>query len=276
MDYQKELSTHYPLTADEIERFRRDGFIRLSGVFPPDLLDYYGEEFEPLVFEHSPQARVPLEERSAYHQSFLQVTNLWRVSPLARTLSFSRRLARIASELLGTRGVRMYHDQALFKESGGRPTAWHVDQQYWPLGSDLCVTAWIPLQEVTASMGPLGFVRGSHQREIGRDLPISDESDRAIEEIVRRDGLEFVCEPFAAGDVSFHYGWTVHRAAANSSGRCRRVHTVIYMDADMRLAETMTATQRTDHEAFSPSTEPGGVMADPLNPILYQGTGRGA
>ena len=35
--------------------------------------------------------------------------------------------------LLQTPGVRMYHDQALYKEAGGGYTPWHVDQFYWPL-----------------------------------------------------------------------------------------------------------------------------------------------
>jgi len=50
----------------------------------------------------------------------------------------------------------------------------------------------------------------------------------------------------------------------------RKVHTVIYMDADMRLAEPRNANQRADHEAWTPSTAVGEVMNDPLNPVLFE------
>ncbi len=45
-----------------------------------------------------------------------------------RKFVFGTRLARIAAELMGVRGVRIYHDQALCKLPGGGPTPWHADQ----------------------------------------------------------------------------------------------------------------------------------------------------
>jgi ectoine hydroxylase-related dioxygenase (phytanoyl-CoA dioxygenase family) len=62
----------------------------------------------------------------------------------------------------------MWHDQALYKEPGGGFTPWHADQQYWPMASALCVTAWLPLQAVPMELGPLSFAPGSHLKKIGR------------------------------------------------------------------------------------------------------------
>jgi Phytanoyl-CoA dioxygenase (PhyH) len=61
-------------------------------------------------------------------------------------------------------GVRLYHDQALYKEAGGGPTPWHADQYYWPLTTDRVVTAWVPLQAVSADMGPLAFAERTHSQ----------------------------------------------------------------------------------------------------------------
>lgn len=66
-----------------------------------------------------------------------------------------KKLASIASQLLEVDGVRMYHDQALFKEPSGGHTPWHADQYYWPLSSDRTVTVWIPLQATPLELGPL-------------------------------------------------------------------------------------------------------------------------
>jgi ectoine hydroxylase-related dioxygenase (phytanoyl-CoA dioxygenase family) len=138
------------------------------------------------------------------------------------------------------------------------------------MASALCVTAWIPLQAVPMELGPLSFAPGSHLKKIGRDLEISDESEQVIRAALREHGLAEVAEPYAAGDVSFHLGWTLHRAGPNTSDRPRKVHTVIYMDADMRLAEPRSGNQRNDHASWTPSTQVGEIMDDPLNPVLYE------
>ena len=79
-----------------------------------------------------------------------------------------------------------------------------------------------------------------------------------------------MAEPYADGDVSFHLGWTLHRAGPNTSDRPRKVHTVIYMDIDMKLAEPRSDNQRHDHQTWSPSTTVGEIMDDPLNPVLFE------
>lgn len=243
--------------------------MRLPNVLSAETLAEFGPDIDRVVQQRNKLADVPLAERSLYNQAFIQVCNLWRDSERVRALAFSRRLARIAAELMGVRGVRMWHDQALYKEPSGGVTPWHVDQQYWPMASSLCVTAWIPLQSVPIEMGPLQFGRGSHRKRIGRDLEISAESELQISAAVEREGIAEVHEPFALGDVSFHLGWTLHRAGPNVSGACRRVFTIIYMDVEMRLAQPANQNQQRDWETWTPSTKIGEVMVDKLNPVLY-------
>lgn len=268
-DRRARLETPYDLSREQCERFRRDGFIKLRGVFDADVLAHYGDEITRLTLANDKLRDVPMEQRSTYGKAFIQVINLWRLSETAREFTFSRRMARIAAELLGVAGVRLWHDQALYKEAGGGFTPWHVDQQYWPMASDRSVTAWIPLQAVSREMGPLSFGVGSHLLDIARSMEISDESERHIADQVReRRIVEFV-EPYELGEVSFHLGWTLHRAGPNTSGVPRRVHTVIYMDERMRLSTEMNANQRLDWEAFTPTTRPGEPMRDALNPVLY-------
>jgi ectoine hydroxylase-related dioxygenase (phytanoyl-CoA dioxygenase family) len=196
--------------------------------------------------------------------------NIWTRNQNVRELAFSKRLARIATELMGTRGVRMWHDQALYKEPAGGFTPWHVDQHYWPMSSPNSITSWIPLQPVPIEMGPLCFGRGSHRKRVGRDLEISAESEQQIRDAVRKEKIDEVQEPFALGDVSFHLGWTLHRAGPNQTNGPRRVFTIIYMDIDMRLATPTNKNQQLDWETWTPTTKVGEIMADPLNPILYE------
>ena len=183
---------------------------------------------------------------------------------------WSRRLARIAAELMGVDGVRLYHDQALYKEPGGGITPWHADQYYWPLSSDRTCTVWIPLQETSLTMGPLSFAVGSHRFAWGRELEISDESEAALKSALAGQGFTLSQAPYRLGEVSFHSGWTFHRAAPNHTQATRRVMTIIYMDADIRVAEPINEHQRSDLRGWMPGARAGEVPETPLNPVLYR------
>lgn len=266
-----DLDTHYPLTEAQIRQFREDGFIKLKDVLSPQVIEHYGKAVTDFVLNHNPMKDKPLEQRDTYGKAFIQVSNIWTQDETVRAFSFSRRLARIAAELMGTAGVRMWHDQALYKEAGGGFTPWHADQYYWPFSSNLFCTAWIPLQATPLDMGPLVFAKGTHVKNMGRDLVISDESEQQIRDMIRQHGAVEVFEPYDLGEVSFHYGWTLHRAGPNTTGRPRKVHTVIYMDQSMRLAQPKHKDQENDWKKWTPSTRVGDVMNDALNPIIWSG-----
>lgn len=195
--------------------------------------------------------------------------NLWREDAIIRELIFSKRIAEIAARLMKTKGVRLYHDQALFKEPGGGITPWHADQFYWPLATDKTITAWIPLQAVPLEMGPLEFSAGSHQIVEGRELAISDSSEQMIQERLRVTDFNHIIEPFDAGEISFHSGWVFHRAGANRSEEMRKVMTIIYMDSEMRLKAPENSNQQNDWDTWCPGAIIDEIIATPLNPLLY-------
>jgi len=263
-----DIDSHYPLTADQVASFRENGFIKLRDVLSRATLEYYGREIARLTIALNTQDK-PLEERSTYDKAFLQVMNLWERSPLVGRFVMGQRLARIAAELLEVQGVRLYHDQSLYKEPGGGITPAHADQYYWPLASDRTVTAWIPLQAVPPAMGPLGFYARSQSVELGRDLGISDESEEKISANMVRHGFEYLSGGFDLGEVSFHLGWTFHKAGANTSHWPRSVMTVIYMDAAMRLASALNTAQVNDHEQWCPGAVPGAVIDTHKNPVIW-------
>jgi hypothetical protein len=192
------------------------------------------------------------------------------VNDVVKEFIFSSRLAKIASDLMQTDGVRIYHDQALFKESGGGITPWHADQYYWPLETDKTITAWIPLQATPLELGPLEFSAGSHQIIEGRDLEISDESEIAIQQKLRVTDFKHVIEPFDAGEISFHSGWVFHRAGANVTNQMRKVMTIIFMDKDMKLKAPENKNQINDWNTWCPGATVGEVINSAINPIIYQ------
>jgi ectoine hydroxylase-related dioxygenase (phytanoyl-CoA dioxygenase family) len=262
-----DLDAPYALDRERIDFFRQRGYVKLKAVFGPQTLEHYGRAISAAVVARNRQHK-PMSERTTYEKAFLQITNLWRTHERAREFVFGKRLARLAAQLMGVAHVRLYHDQALYKEPGGGITPWHADQYYWPLANANTCTAWVPLQRTELAMGPLGFAAGSHRFEFGRDLVISDESERALQSALSAQNFEQDVGPFDLGEVSFHYGWTFHRAGPNRTERPRAVMTIIYMEDGMRLIEPQRKEHIADWQAFMPAVKPGEVIAGEHNPLL--------
>lgn len=264
----QDLEAPYPLAPGLAAKFQDEGFIKLKSVLGAETLAFFEAHITAEVRRLNTNTR-PLAERDTYQKAFLQVMNLWRESPWVRALVFSPRLARLAADLMGVGGVRLYHDQALYKEAGGGHTPWHADQYYWPLATPNTVTAWIPLQATPLEMGPLAFSARSHLLTAGRDLAISDRSEEAIQENLSRHGLGCLETPFDLGELSFHYGWTFHRAGGNRSRVPRAVMTVIYFEDGARACAPANENQERDLAHWMPGLVAGDLAASPLNPRLY-------
>jgi len=269
INIQQGLETPFTLSQDQIDLFRENGFIKLKNVLSPQVIQYMNETISAEVVRLNTQ-HLPIEERDTYGKAFLQIMNIWTRSATVKEIVFSKRLAKIAADLMGVEGVRMYHDQALFKEPGGGHTPWHADQYYWPLSNDNTVTAWIPLQETGLELGPVEFSAGSQQLQEGRTLKISDDSEAVIQKKLTLHDFKKVVEPFDAGEVSFHSGWVFHRAGANKTNSMRKVMTIIYMEKDMQLKEPANENQQADWDTWCPGAVVDEVINTPLNPILYQ------
>lgn len=263
-----DIDAPFRLTEAQIRFYRENGFVKLKDVFSAETLAHYGREITKKVHELN-TLHLPMEQRTTYQKAFLQVMNLWTQSDLVKEFVFGKRLARLAAELMGVAGVRLYHDQALYKEGKGGFTPWHADQYYWPMASTHSITAWVPLQDTPMELGPLAFSPRTHLTDLGRNLPISDQSETQIERKFKEGGFTMFEEPFQLGEISFHSGWTFHRAGRNLSERPREVMTVIYMDEAMRLGAPQNENQREDWEGWCPGAKVGEVIDTPLNPVLW-------
>ncbi|UHG91680.1 phytanoyl-CoA dioxygenase family protein [Spirosoma oryzicola] len=263
-----ELDAPYTLDPAAIDFYRQRGYVKLKHVLSPTLLDYYDNIITELVFRLNTLSK-PMEERSTYERAFLQIMNLWREDEQAKAFVFSKRLAKIAADLMGVQGVRLYHDQALYKEPSGGITPWHADQFYWPLASPNTVTVWIPLQETPMQMGPLAFAEGSQHVEIGRDLEISDESENILADELQKQKFTVHDTPFDLGEVSYHAGWTFHRAGPNTSTQPRKVMTMIYMDKEQIISQPRNEFQVADLTKWLNNAPIGSHPQSDLNPVLF-------
>lgn len=267
-----EINEIFQVPEAALAQYRAMGYVKLKNLLSRDTIAWMNELISAEVQRLNTQ-HLPMAERDTYGKAFLQIMNIWTRSEAVKRIVFSKRLASVAAQLMQVEGVRLYHDQALYKEPGGGHTPWHADQYYWPLAGENTVTAWIPLQDTPLEMGPLEFSAGSDKLVQGRSLKISDESESLIEDLLRNSALPHRIEAFEAGEVSFHKGWLYHRAGANRTGQMRSVMTMIYMDRDIKLKTPENDNQVNDWNTWCPGAKVGEVVATPLNPILFEDPG---
>jgi ectoine hydroxylase-related dioxygenase (phytanoyl-CoA dioxygenase family) len=269
------LESEYPVTAAAAAEFRERGHILLRGLASPDEVAAYRARIGEAVERLKTDARggiyqKKVEERDTYNQAFLQLENLWRIDNGVRRFSLARRFAKVAADLLGVDAVRIYHDQALFKEPGGGHTPWHQDQYYWPLDSDNTVTMWMPLVDASIEMGTLVFADGTHRAGPLASLAISDESERVFRARVIADGSRLAISEMNAGDASWHYGWTLHKAPGNVSKAMREAMTIIYVADGTHLSEWKTEKHPREAAKWLPGLAPGDLVSSELNPVVYR------
>jgi ectoine hydroxylase-related dioxygenase (phytanoyl-CoA dioxygenase family) len=223
-----------------------------------------GKEVDKAVAARKVNDARKLEEKSPYEQSFIQCQNLWEDWPSVRALTFHPAITQMAARLIGAKRLRLWHDQALYKEPGGRETDAHQDHPYWPINEDLTLTAWIPLMDITQEVGCMGYVPGSHHgRRSFVNIFTEPGSGAKLLEQLAPSRPRFV--PCRASDVLYHHGSTAHLAKPNGSSAMRRVHTAIY------FADGCT---RSDTPKHHPSVDRaniaiGDVISSGVTPIAW-------
>lgn len=215
-------------TVDELVRaFGRDGYVHAHSVLSPAEVAKFRASVDAAVAARKVNDNRKLEDKSLYEQSFIQCQNLWEDWPEVRALTFHPAVTALAAALIGADSLRLWHDQALYKEPAGRETDAHQDHPYWPIAEGRALTAWIPLMDIGEETGCMGYVPGSHL-SAPTFVNIFTEPGSG-EALLRQLSPAQPCfVPCSAGDVLFHHGYTAHLAKPNRSAGMRRAHTAIY------------------------------------------------
>ena len=281
---------HSRLSAAEIETFAAAGFLRVGRVLDRAALGAarsalgeamereraQGQEYDLL----DPQLW-PEDEKAAGLEPGKSVGflfNLWLRMPDFRAIAFDAALACWAAQLIGARQVRLFEDNALYKEPhNGGELKWHQDYSYWPLAQPNAVTAWIALDDVTLDNGAVRFAAGSHL--LGERLPanfgtgspyLTDQRAACVREMSdpAQEGLPVETMELRAGEVSFHHSMTWHASGPNTTSRPRRAYVIRYAgDGTIWLGSRRYAYNYTDDEVGTPIGDPMGGKYFPVVPF---------
>lgn len=227
------------INQDAVDRFNADGFLLVEDFFSDEELDQFGTHVDAAVNYRTAEDQRSLAEKNLYEQTFVQCKGLWEDQASVRPLTFHPRLCAAAAELLQAERVRLWHDQALYKEAGGRKTDAHLDFPFWPVDKPELVSAWIPFDGVQHGGGIMGYVQGSHTMGVDQFVDIGQlrggEPFNLLQDPqVAKKPLVWVEAP--KGSVIFHHACTIHAAEPNETNSTRRVFTTVYIADGRRRA----------------------------------------
>jgi phytanoyl-CoA hydroxylase len=268
------------VTDQQITSYRDNGFVVL-----PELLDAAELLVWRQVIERATTgrtSRLPLqgenyeesfheggysESDGYYNNVFTQKINLWMTDKDARELVLSEWLGRVATDLAGVDGMRIWLDQALVKEPWGNPTAFHIDVPFWGFTSPNALTIWIALSDSTLVNGALGYIPGSHKLEEYNNSQVAPDLGAIFKIYPQFADIEPMFCPVKAGSAVVHNGLTVHGAGANMTPKRRFAMTVAYMPD----GATFNGQQDILTNDYVARLAVGDVLNDEsFNPLVYR------
>jgi ectoine hydroxylase-related dioxygenase (phytanoyl-CoA dioxygenase family) len=266
---QKIALEKYEISELQRTEFHQNGHILLRGLATAEEITKFQSAVKSASYKYNTETR-SLSERDTYGKAFLQTMNLWRHDEVVKKFVFEKKFAQAAADLLGVKSVRLYHDQALFKEPNGGHTPWHQDQYYWAFDTEKTVTMWMPLVDIDEQMGMLTFASGSHKFGAIGSVEISDESEETYDKYIAEHDFPIAkASTMKAGDATFHLGWTIHSAGGNQSQTTtREVMTIIYFADGAKITPPQNENQANDIAAWMGGKNVGEFADSFLNPIL--------
>lgn len=246
------------LTTEQVEYYRRNGFVRVRGIITPE----EAESFRSA----SDQVLATASEQAPDSKVFRQYVNTWRINETLKRLTLHPNVTAAAEELAGTK-LRLWHDHLLVKQPQNQaPTHFHQDQPYWPhANSTRPISCWVALNDVPVERGCMTFIPGSHAMT---NLTVQNLRDAGslfgLAPELAWD--ERVTLPLRAGDCTFHHGRTAHMANANATDENRYGFAIIYMDA--QTTYTGTAHVVTNPLRDADELSEGDVLSGELFPLL--------
>jgi phytanoyl-CoA hydroxylase len=168
-------------------------------------------------------------DKSYYDNVFDQLINLWQDNEKMRNIMLDARLGKMAAELSGSDGIRIWHDQALIKKPWANPTSWHLDTPYWSFSDRRALSIWVALDDATLENGCLFFIPGSHKQTTFENPGIGKNMGAIFNTYPAFKTAPSKAAVMKAGSCSFHCGLTIHGAHANMTPGFRRAMTCAYM-----------------------------------------------
>ena len=263
------------LSAEQIAQYQTDGFLVIDNFLSVEELQFWRTALDEAVAKRNGNKMPDRKEvygkgddadKSYYDNVFDQLLNLWQDNIKMKEIMLDARLGKMAAELAGADGIRIWHDQALIKKPWANPTSWHLDTPYWSFSDRRALSIWVALDDVTYENGCLFFIPGSHKKTTYENPGIGKNMGEIFKVYPEFKNARSVAALMKAGSCSFHNGLTIHGAHANMTSGLRRAMTCAYMPD----GNVYNGTQNILSDAQVADLKVGDPLNDDnQNPLIY-------
>lgn len=227
------------LTRDQVQSYRRDGYLLIENVLSATELDTLHRVVDGLVeASRSVTAHNHVYDLEPSHAPeaprVRRIKEPHNVHPAFREIAFSEKIADILTPLIGTTsGIRYQTGKLNMKSAGyGAAVEWHQDWAFYPHTNDDLLAIGLYLDDCGPDNGPLMVIPGSHTWPIS-DHHVDGVFCGAIDPTTA--GIDFsqaVALTGKAGSMTVHHVRLVHGSALNTSSRPRRLLLFQYTAVD--------------------------------------------
>jgi len=255
------------LTRDQVQSYRRDGYLVIENVLSATELENLRRVVEVLVeASRSVTAHDHVYDLEPSHTPeeprVRRIKEPHDVHPAFREIAFSKRIADILTPLIGTTsGIRFQTGKLNMKSAGhGAAVEWHQDWAFYPHTNDDLLAIGLYLDDCGPENGPL---------MVSHTWPILDHHFDGVfcgaidPSTANIDFSKAVALTGKAGNMTIHHVRMVHGSALNTSGRPRRLLLFQYTAVD-----AFPLLGIPDWEKFNANIVTGNPTAEPrLTPV---------
>ena len=266
------------ITQEQISFYNENGYVIIEDFLSADELETWRSSVTEALVERNgqkmPGKSITIGEDDGinkdadyFNNVFDQLLNLWQTSEKVKQLMLDERIGKMAADLSGADGIRIWHDQALIKKPWANPTSWHLDTPFWSFSDRRALSIWVALDDATLENGCLFFIPGTHKETTFENPGIGKNMGAIFNYYPQFKKNKSVAATMKAGSCSFHNGLTIHGAHANMTPGFRRAMTCAYMPD----GNTFNGEPNILPEEYLAKLKVGDLLNDnEQNPLIYK------
>jgi phytanoyl-CoA hydroxylase len=266
------------LVREQLDFYKENGYIIIENFLSAQELEHWRSSVMEAVEDRKGQ-KMPgksiktgeddgiNKEADYFKNVFDQLLNLWQTNDKVKEIMFDEVIGKMAADLSGADGIRIWHDQALIKRPWANPTSWHLDTPFWSFSDRRALSIWVALDDVTLENGCMFFIPGSHKETTFESPQIGKNLADIFDVYPQFKTAKSVPAVMKAGSCSFHNGLTIHGAHANMTSGFRRAMTCAYMpDGNVYNGKPNILP-----ESYLSQLKPGDLLDNnDQNPLIYK------
>jgi len=243
----KETWEQYKLTDEQVSFYNEYGYLANVKILEDFQVDQLNKELAKIMDPTHPKNDLFYEfnsnESDDPNRMLFHSLGHWRITEGFHDVLWNPRFVVAASQLLGDKAVRFWHDQLFCKPAHhGSVVAWHQDYSYWTRTTPMQhLTCWVGLDDVTTRNGCINYIPKSHRWNLLDKISLGGTMDSLKELLSSEQQKEYdnkVAIEMPKGFGTFHHPLMVHGSYENNSDISRRAMVLnVFADGTMSSSD---------------------------------------